>query len=153
MLEQEIQYNELRLKESKLMNTSPNLFRLLADISNKPFLHLKAQLPSTKLALTSASLESKLSANLLNKLERGLDSIDKLVNNKDEFFDNLLGERFLSLKEASIFLGVSVTTIRRWLSTGKLPGYLLPSNRKRFKKSDLLSVMKKCRDPRSRKVK
>lgn len=41
-------------------------------------------------------------------------------------------------KEAALYMGVSTSTVDRWVRDGALPAYVLPSGRtRRFKTSDL----------------
>ncbi len=49
-------------------------------------------------------------------------------------------EQYLSIGEASEYLGVSIDTLRRWTKKGKLTAFLSPGNHRYFTKSHLDSV-------------
>lgn len=56
-------------------------------------------------------------------------------------FESVRRRDLLSLPEVADELGMSVITIRRWISTGKLPAVRVGGLQIRVRRSDLESVM------------
>ncbi len=53
-------------------------------------------------------------------------------------------KRYLTVKKAATFLGVTVMTLHRWDAKGKLKARRHPVNRYRlYKRSDLTKILKK----------
>ena len=48
---------------------------------------------------------------------------------------------WLSLTEASKFLGVHATSLRRWADSGSIPHFRTPGGHRRFRTADLASWM------------
>jgi len=56
---------------------------------------------------------------------------------------------FMTVKEASEFLGIAPETLRRWDKKGKLKAYRHPVNRYRlYKKQDLENLLKQIKQPK-----
>lgn len=56
----------------------------------------------------------------------------------------------LTIKEASEFLGVSVPTMRRWETEGRITSYRTNGNHRRYDKNDLIRI--KCKEDDSFKI-
>jgi len=53
---------------------------------------------------------------------------------------------YLTISEASKFLGVTTTTLRNWDKLGKIPTYRNPINKYRlYKKSDLEKILNRIK--------
>jgi excisionase family DNA binding protein len=52
---------------------------------------------------------------------------------------------WMRLSEASDYLGVHFSTLRRWTDDGKIPCYKTPGGRRRYRKSDLESYLRHSR--------
>lgn len=48
----------------------------------------------------------------------------------------------ITIREASILLGVSTKTLRRWEKLGKVKSFRTPGNHRRYNKEELLKIMK-----------
>ena len=60
-------------------------------------------------------------------------------------------DTYLTIKEASEFLGVSLNTLRNWGRDGKVPMHRNPVNGYRlFKKSDLEQLLRETQKTRSK---
>lgn len=57
----------------------------------------------------------------------------------------LFEAQMLSVSEAAEYLGVSVSSVRQWSDTGRLPVYRTPGNQRRFKRIDLKSFISSMR--------
>lgn len=79
-------------------------------------------------------------AGKLNEIKLVCEAIESNKNNfgLNQIFENL---KWITTKEASIYLRVSVGQIRNMVWRGQLPHYRL-NNRLRFLKSDLDKIMK-----------
>jgi len=51
--------------------------------------------------------------------------------------------RWMTIGEASQFLGVSPSTLRAWAQSGKLRAYRTVGNHRRFKTEDMVDFLKK----------
>lgn len=47
----------------------------------------------------------------------------------------------LSVSQAAELIGVSVSTLQRWDRSGVLPALRTPTNQRRYRRSDVLSVV------------
>lgn len=57
-------------------------------------------------------------------------------------------DSFLRVKEAAVFLGVSLNTMRNWGRDAKIPEYRHPVNNYRlYKQADLERLLRKLRQP------
>lgn len=79
-----------------------------------------------------------------------VDGIDETLNedtmlcNVEDMMKNL--KDYMSIKEASEYLGVSSETLRRWDNLKKLKSYRNPINKYRlYKKNDLESFLKRIK--------
>ena len=54
-------------------------------------------------------------------------------------------ERYMTRKEVCEFLGISVSTIRRWLEIGRLPQPIQISERRQlFKEEEIVEWLREC---------
>lgn len=61
-------------------------------------------------------------------------------------------EQFLTVKEASGFLGVAPNTLRSWGASGKIPEYRHPVNNYRlYKTEDLVELREQIVNPKLKK--
>ncbi len=54
----------------------------------------------------------------------------------------IMQDKWLNITEAAEYLGVSVSTLRRWDKSKKLTARRLPNGHRRYSTDDLLSVLK-----------
>ncbi len=69
-------------------------------------------------------------------------SSNEKIGKEEEYVENKLPARLLSVQEVARFLGVHTSTVRRWEKTGLLRSYSIGlRNNLRFKQEDVLNLL------------
>lgn len=60
--------------------------------------------------------------------------------------------RWLTLGQASRFVGVDASTLRTWANAGRVPAFRTPGGHRRFARTDMQALLRRSRPPRPKQV-